>query len=189
MFNFENDIIHSLKTLQAGGIILYPTDTIWGIGCDATNANAVKKIYQLKNREEKKSMIILVSDENMISKYVLNPSEKILSFLASQKKPTTAIFENAIHLPQQLINEDGTIAIRISRDDFCSQLILQLKNPLVSTSANISGEKYPQNFQQVSDEIRNGADFIVQHRQSDSEMNIPSSIIKLNKKGEMEIIR
>ena len=189
MINFENDIINSLTILKSGGIILYPTDTIWGIGCDATNADAVKKIFLLKNREEKKSMIILVSDEIMIADYVSKPSKKILSFLSGQKKPTTAIFENAFNLPARIINEDGTIAIRIVQDDFCRQLILQFKKPLVSTSANVSGEKYPQNFEQISDVIKNGVDYIVQHRQNDFEINIPSSIIKLNNKNEIEIIR
>jgi L-threonylcarbamoyladenylate synthase len=178
-----------LQTLNSGGIILYPTDTIWGIGCDSTNMKAIKKIYQLKKREEKKSMIILVSDKNMITDYVLKPSEKILSFLAMQEKPTTAIFENAVNLPRQLINADGTIAVRMVQDDFCQQLILQLKKPLVSTSANISGEAYPQNFAQISDAIKNGVDYIVQHRQNDFKVSSPSSIIKLNKQDEIEIIR
>ncbi len=188
MINFENDIRNSLTVLQSGGIILYPTDTIWGIGCDASNSAAVKKIYQLKKRQEKKSMIILVSDENMIHDYVSNPSKKILSFLSFQKTPTTAIFENAINLSTELMNEDGTIAIRIVQDDFCRQLILQLKRPLVSTSANISGENYPKNFDQISDKIKNGVDYIVQHRQDDFKFNSPSSIIKLTK-GQIEIIR
>jgi L-threonylcarbamoyladenylate synthase len=189
MSHFENDINHSLKVLQSGGIILYPTDTIWGIGCDATNASAVKKIFQLKKRAEKKSMIILVNDENIIGDYVSNPSQKMISFIASQKKPTTAIFKNATHLPAQLINEDGSIAIRIVQDDFCKQLIFNLKKPLVSTSANISGEKFPQIFNDVSEEIKNGVDYIVQHRQNDFRINSPSSIIKLNDKDEIEIIR
>jgi L-threonylcarbamoyladenylate synthase len=187
--NFENDINESLEVLQSGGIILYPTDTIWGIGCDATNMEAVKKIYQLKKREEKKSMIILAVDENMIRNYVSEASEKILSFISSSKKPTTAIFKNAVNLPSKLVNEDGSIAIRIVRDDFCIELIKQLKKPIVSTSANISGEPYPKNFEQISLEIKNGVDYIVQHRQNDYEIKSPSSIIKLNNEGEIEILR
>lgn len=186
---FQNDIINSLKILNNGGIILYPTDTIWGIGCDATDGHAVKKIYTLKNREEKKSMIILVADENMIRQYVSDPSSKMLSYISSAKNPTTTIFRNAIHLPAQLVNEDGSIAIRIPKDEFCLQLIQHLQKPLVSTSANISGEKFPQNFHEVSDEIKNGVDYIVQHRQNDLSKNTPSSIIKLNEKDEIEIIR
>ena len=189
MNSFENDIINSLKTLHNGGIILYPTDTIWGIGCDATNADAVKKIFTLKNREEKKSMIILVEDENMIRQYVSDSSQKMLSYISSAQKPTTAILKRAVHLPAQLVNEDGSIAIRIPKDEFCLQLIKQLQKPLVSTSANISGEKFPQNFDEVSAEIKNGVDYIVQHRQNDYSKNAPSSIIKLDDNNEMVVIR
>jgi L-threonylcarbamoyladenylate synthase len=189
MNTFSKDINNCIEALNSNGIILYPTDTIWGIGCDATNAVAIKKIYELKKREEKKSLIILVSDESMIETYVKNLSSKILLYLSQQKKPTTAIFKNAIHLPAILINEDSSIAIRITKDEFCKSLIQQLKKPLVSTSANISGEKYPQNFLQVSEKIKSGVDYIVQHRQNDFEIKSPSSIIKLNDKDEIEIIR
>jgi L-threonylcarbamoyladenylate synthase len=186
---YENDIQKCIKIMQSGGIILYPTDTIWGIGCDATDPDAVKKIYRLKNREEKKSMIILVSNETMIKNYVSDPSPKILSLISSATKPTTAIFKNAIHLPSQLINEDGSIAIRIAKDDFCCELIRRLKKPIVSTSANISGEPYPNNFQQISLEIKDGVDYIVQHRQDDLEIKSPSSIIRLNGEDEIEFLR
>jgi L-threonylcarbamoyladenylate synthase len=189
MKTFVSDIIACITQLQSNGIILYPTDTIWGIGCDATNATAIQKIFQLKKRSEKKSMIILVSDENMIRDYVLNPSEKMLDFISSAVRPTTAIFKNAIHLPANLINEDGSIAIRIAKDEFCRQLIYQLTKPLVSTSANISGEKYPQNFLEVSEAIKNGVDYIVQHRRDDFSKSAPSSIIKLDEKNEIEFIR
>jgi L-threonylcarbamoyladenylate synthase len=189
MMTFENDILNSLSVLQSGGMILYPTDTIWGIGCDATNSSAISHIFSLKKREEKKSMIILVSDEKMIYDYLINPSQKILSYIATSQKPTTAIFKNAINLPSNLINEDGTLAIRIVKDDFCRQLILKLKKPLVSTSANISGKPYPQNFDQISDAIKNGVDYIVQHRQNDFTPHSPSSIIRLGSNEEIEIIR
>ncbi|MEO6845589.1 MAG: L-threonylcarbamoyladenylate synthase [Ginsengibacter sp.] len=187
--DFENDIANSLTCLLPGGIILYPTDTIWGLGCDATNADAIKKIYQLKKREEKKSLIILVNDENMIREYVKNPSEKLLAFVSSAQNPTTAIFSNAIRLPATLVNEDGTIAIRIVKEDFCQKLIQQLQRPLVSTSANISGKKYPQNFNEVSPEIKTGVDYIVQHRQSDLSKSAPSSIVKLSEENELEFLR
>ncbi len=189
MSRFENDIQASVNKLKEGKLILYPTDTIWGIGCDATNGNAIKKIYALKNREEKKSLIILVSNENMIRQYVSDPSLKLLSHISTTQKPTTAIFKNAIHLPSQLVNEDGSIAMRIPKDNFCLQLIEKLGKPLVSTSANISGEKFPQNFNEVSEEIKNGVDYIVQHRQNDVSENSPSSIIKLNEENEIVIIR
>lgn len=189
MTDFENDIINSLKTLRAEKIILYPTDTIWGIGCDSTKGTAVQKIFELKKRPEKKSMIILVADENMIVDYVSNPSQKILAFIGNAEKPTTAIFKNARHLPSNLINEDGSIAIRIVKDKFCRELIQQLQKPLVSTSANLSGEKFPQNFTEISKEIKNGVDYIVQHRRNDFSKKAPSSIIKLNDQDEIEVIR
>jgi L-threonylcarbamoyladenylate synthase len=189
MKTFSSDITACVAELQANGIILYPTDTIWGIGCDATKSGAIQKIFQLKKRSEKKSMIILVGDENMIRDYVLNPSEKILEFISSTNRPTTAIFKNAINLPANLINEDGSIAVRIPKDDFCISLIRQFQKPLVSTSANISGEPSPQNFIEVSDKIKNGVDYIVQHRQDDLSKSKPSSIIKLNEKNEIDFIR
>ncbi|MEP6950096.1 MAG: L-threonylcarbamoyladenylate synthase [Ginsengibacter sp.] len=187
--NFENDRISSLKTLKSGGIILYPTDTIWGIGCDATNANAVRKIYLLKKREEKKSMIILLAEKNEIKNYVLHPSEKIIDFLSEQKKPTTAIFNNAINLPGELINEDGSIAVRIVKDDFCQMLIRQLNAPLLSTSANISGEHHPEIFNEINEVIKNGVDYVVQYRQNEMGEHQPSSIVRLNGLGEIEKIR
>lgn len=186
---FSTSITHALPILREGGIILYPTDTIWGIGCDATNDDAIKRIYALKNREEKKSLIILVEDANMLTQYVSSPSPILLSHISSATKPTTAIFKNAINLPGSLVNEDGSIAIRIPKDDFCVRLIREFQKPLVSTSANISGEKSPQNFEEISNEIKNGVDYIVQHRQDDLSKNTPSSIIKLNIKGEIEFIR
>lgn len=185
----QKAIEQTLYILEKGGIILYPTDTIWGIGCNATNAEAINEIYKLKKREEKKSMIILVTDEDMIKDYVSNPSLKILSYLSVQQKPTTAIFKNAINLPNQLISEDGSVAIRIVNDSFCQEIINRLKKPLVSTSANISGEIYPANFSKVSDKIKNGVDFIVPHRQQEINLYSPSSIIRLNEEDEIVIIR
>lgn len=185
----EREITTTLSVLRSSGIILYPTDTIWGIGSDATNADAIRKIYTLKKREEKKSMIILVQEEAMIYDYVSNPSRKLLEYLAGQSHPTTAIFMNAVDLPAELINEDGSIAIRIVQDDFCRELIRELKKPIVSTSANTSGEIYPQNFHEITDEIKNGVDYIVQHRQNDLEKHAPSSIVKLDEGGNIAHLR
>ena len=189
MKSYNNDIANSLSVLGNGGIILYPTDTIWGIGCDATNPVAIKKIYNLKKREEKKSMIILLAIEDDLKKFVLHPSKKLIDFLVTQANPTTAIFKNAINLPALLVNEDGSIAIRIIRDDFCNNLINDFKNPIVSTSANISGSDSPKIFSDVSVAIKNGVDYIVQHRQEEIKTFEPSSIIKLNEAGEIEKIR
>ena len=180
MKDFTDDITAAINELKKGGIILYPTDTIWGIGCDATNPDGVKKIYRLKKREEKKSMIILLAHENDIKKYVLHPSKKIIDFISIQKKPTTAIFDQAINLPKELVNIDGSIAIRIVKDAFCEMLLQHLKRPLVSTSANISGDASPKNFDLISAKIKKGVDYIVQHRQGENNSRRPSSIIKLD---------
>lgn len=185
----NHSIEQSLKILRRGGILLYPTDTIWGIGCDATDEFAIRRIYELKKREEKKSMILLVSNENMVEEYVSKPSEKILAYLSQQTRPTTAIYENAFHLPGILVNADQTIAMRITTDEFCKSLIRQLGKPLISTSANISGEPYPQDFSQISAAIKKGVDYIVQHRRDDRSPAKPSSIIRLNGYNEIEIIR
>jgi L-threonylcarbamoyladenylate synthase len=187
--NFENDIINSIKVLRNSGIILYPTDTIWGIGCDATNEVAIRKIYLLKKREEKKSMIILLAELSEVKNYVFNPPGKIIDFISKETNPTTAIFENAINLPDELINEEGSIAIRIVKDEFCQILIGQMGGPLVSTSANISGDQYPENFNGIKEVIKNGVDYIVQHRQNEIEKCEPSSIIKLNSSGNIEKVR
>jgi L-threonylcarbamoyladenylate synthase len=186
---FDNDIKNCIQTLEGGGIILYPTDTIWGIGCDATNEKAVEKIFSLKKRSDKKSMIILVAEEKDIFNYVEAPDKKIFDYLSSVNKPTTVIYNRAKNLPQNLVSSDGTIGIRIVKEDFCKELIMQYKKPIVSTSANISGEPFPANYGNVSEEIKNGVDYIVQHRQNDIISSQPSSIIKLNTEGQIEVIR
>lgn len=184
-----NDISNCLASFDNEGIILYPTDTIWGIGCDATQAAPIKKIFRLKKREEKKSMIILVSSIEMIGEYVTRPSQKLLDYVDNATKPTTAIFQHAYGLPQNLINEDGSIAIRVSNDVFCNFLVNELGKPIVSTSANISGDAYPKNFKEINSAIKNGVDYIVQHRQNDFSPSTPSNIIRLNDKDEIEFLR
>ena len=188
MHELKNDIDECCKALAAGGLILYPTDTIWGIGCDATNDDAVKRIFSLKQRPDKKSMIIFVADEKDILDYVEDPDKKLFDYLSSAKNPTTVIYEHAKNISQHLISDDGTVAIRIVKDDFCKQLITQFKKPIVSTSANKSGEPFASTFNGISNEIKNGVDYIVQHLPKDSSSQ-PSSIIKLNGEGEIEIIR
>jgi L-threonylcarbamoyladenylate synthase len=186
--NFDNDIKQSIEVLNAGGLILYPTDTIWGIGCDATNKNAIEKIYTLKNRQDKKTMIILVADEKNILTYIETPDKKIFDYLRTTEKPTTVIYEGGKNVSQNL-KSDGTIAIRIVRDIFCKELITEFKKPIVSTSANISGEPFPKNFTEIHSKIKKGVDYIVQHRQNDLASFQPSAIIKLNMDGKIEILR
>ncbi|HEY6900205.1 MAG TPA: Sua5/YciO/YrdC/YwlC family protein, partial [Puia sp.] len=136
--DFEKDIVNCLEVLQRGGLILYPTDTIWGIGCDATNAEAVSKVYALKQRALAKSMIVLMAEERDVLKYTSQPDLRVFDFLQTVGKPTTVIYEGAIGLADNLVNEDGTVGVRLVQDDFCRHLIKRLRKPLVSTSANIS---------------------------------------------------
>ncbi len=187
--NFETDIEASLTVLHAGGLILYPTDTVWGIGCDATNAAAVAKIYALKKRSDEKSMIVLLADEHEIPKYVTQPDPKIFDYIKGIHKPTTFIYEGGTNLAKNMIQGDGTIGIRITNDLFCKKLINRFGKPLVSTSANISGYPAPALFEDIDVEIKSGVDYIVQHRQDDVNAASPSAIVKLNADGSLTIIR
>ncbi|HVE60681.1 MAG TPA: L-threonylcarbamoyladenylate synthase [Chitinophagaceae bacterium] len=185
---FNKEVENALAVLRSGGVILYPTDTIWGLGCDATNATAVSKIYRIKKREDDKQFILLMADERQILKYVSAPDLAVFDFLENQSRPTTAIFDGAIYLPDELTS-DGTIAIRIVKDEFCRHLIKRLQKPIVSTSANISGQPPPSIFPEISDEIKKQADHIVQWRQNDLIPREPSQIIKWLQDGTYTIIR
>ncbi|MCC7523616.1 MAG: threonylcarbamoyl-AMP synthase [Chitinophagaceae bacterium] len=187
--NFEQDVSECFKVLTKGGLILYPTDTIWGIGCDPTNASSVQRIFDLKKRSDKKSMIILVADEREILRYVANADLRIFDYLNQTNRPTTVIYEGAIGLAENLVNEDGTIAIRICKDTFCRHLIKRFQKPIVSTSANISGQSFSGNFSAIADEIKNGVDYIVKYRQDDAVPAAPSSIIKWKNDGQVQVLR
>jgi len=186
---FVTDIEEALTVLLSGGLVLYPTDTVWGIGCDATNPAAVAKIYALKKRSDEKSMIVLLADENDIPKYVTQPNPKIFDYIKGIHKPTTFIYEGAINLAKNMIQGDGSIGIRLTNDPFCKKLIRRFGKPLVSTSANISGYPTPSIFEDVDFEIKSGVDYIVQHRQDDVTAASPSAIVKLNADGSLNIIR
>ena len=189
MLRFKNDIENCLLQLQNGGTILYPTDTVWGIGCDATNEDAVAKIYHLKQRNESKSMIILVAEESDILNYSKQHSLKIYDYIKGIHKPTTVIYNDAINLAKNLINADGSIGIRIVKDDFCKDLIKAFGKPIVSTSSNISGYPPPQIFSDIDILIKNGVDYIVTHRQEDEVPGIPSTVIKMNEDGSYNVLR
>ncbi len=189
MTDFEDDIVHCLEVLRNGGLLLYPTDTIWGLGCDATNAEAVLKIYQLKKRPEEKSLVILMAGQKDIFKYITQPNPAVPDYLKTTTKPTTVIYEGATGLAENAVNKDGTVAIRITADTFCSQLIKRFKRPLVSTSANISGDVAPAVFDAIKPQIKSGVDYIVKHRRDDLRVVEPSSIIKFNRDGSVHIIR
>lgn len=186
---FETEVGKALEILRKGGVIVYPTDTIWGIGCDATNETAVRRIYEIKKRQDSKSMIILVADERDVLKYVAAPDPAVFDFIESQTRPVTIIFEHALGMPGNLVAEDGSIAIRIVRDEFCRHLIKRLRKPIVSTSANISGESSPKNYSEVSDDIKTAVDHIVKWKQDDTSQAQPSQIIKWDNDGTRTILR
>ena len=188
MVDFENDIAQCLKILQSGGIILYPTDTVWGIGCDATNDAAVAKIYALKKRTDEKAMIVLVAEEREILKYVASPDLQVFDYLQQSVKPTTVIYDGAIGLADNLVGNDGSIAIRICHEEFCRHLIKRFRKPIVSTSANISGQPAARVFAEINDEIKNGVDYIAEYRRGDESIAEPSTVIKWNN-GAVIVIR
>ena len=188
MYSFSNDIEQCLAVLQNGGLILYPTDTIWGIGCDATNPTAVRKVFSLKQRPENKSMIVLLADPKDIIRYTSHPHPGIFDFLQKQERPTTVIYEGMIGLADNL-SEEGSIAIRVVKDDFCRQLIKRLRKPIVSSSANISGEPTPRFFDEITGAVKKGVDYIVRYRQDDKTVKQTSSVVKDHEDGTVTIIR
>lgn len=185
----EEDMAEALSVLRNSGTLLYPTDTIWGIGCDATDALAVDKIYALKKRTDKKAMIILLADERDIMQWIAAPDPEIFDYLDKLQKPTTIIFEGALGLPDNLIAENGSIAIRLVKDPFCKHLIKRLGRPIVSTSANISGYPYPVNFQAIDKDIRAGVDHVVQYRQQELALHKPSALVQWRNGEEPLVIR
>jgi L-threonylcarbamoyladenylate synthase len=186
---FKREVEQALQVLKGGGVILYPTDTVWGLGCDATNEAAIRKIFQIKQRAESKSLIVLVAAERDILQFVAAPDPSVFDFLEEQSRPTTIIYQNAIGLPANLVAEDGSVAIRLVQDDFCRHLVKRLQKPVVSTSANISGEPTPETFSQISNAVKNAVDHVVQWRQDDLKPAQPSQIIKWNNDGSISIIR
>lgn len=187
--DFQIEVDSAVKALREGKTILYPTDTIWGLGCDATNADAVQTIYRMKEREESKSMIVLMADERDVLHYVAAPDLAVFDFLEQQSRPTTVIFDGAVNLPDNLVAADGSIAIRLVQDEFCRHLVKRLQKPIVSTSANISGRPSPAFFNQVSKEIKHRVHHIVRWRQTDVNPAQPSQIIKWKGDGEYEVLR
>jgi L-threonylcarbamoyladenylate synthase len=186
---FNDEVVKALKVLREGGIILYPTDTIWGIGCDATNTEAVRKIYKLKQRDEAKSMIILLDTANKLESYVSDVNPLAFDLVEYAENPLTLVMPGAKNISPALIGADGSIGIRIVKSQFCEQLIQRLKKPLVSTSANISGKPSPLYFSQVDDEIINGVDYVVDIDQHSKEIKNPSTIMRLEPSGKFEFLR
>lgn len=188
MSEFETDLTNCLSVLRNGGIILYPTDTIWGIGCDATDAAAVRKIITLKNRPDSKSFVVLVSSEDDIKEYIPGMDEAVFEYLQGVSKPTTVIYDGATGLAETVLADDGSVAIRICKEEFCQQLIQRFGKPIVSTSANSSGKPSPVKFSVIEESIKSGVDYTVVYKQDDHSPSAPSSIIRW-KKGRVEVIR
>ena len=184
----NEEINKALQTIKNGGLILYPTDTVWGIGCDASNPEAVKKVYKLKQREDSKALICLIADDRMLNKYVKKVPDAAFSIIEVSENPVTIIYDDAQNLASNLIAEDNTIAIRIPDDEFCYQLSRKLNGAIVSTSANISGFPTPKSFKEIPKVILKGVDYVV-NLHHEKTCNKPSSIIKLSNSGIVKIIR
>lgn len=184
----KEEIRKAEEILRQGGVILYPTDTIWGLGCDATDPAAVERIYAIKQRADNKSMLVLLDDAGKIASYADVP-EIALQLIEVADKPTTIIYPNARNLASNLIGPDKTIGIRITKEEFSKSLIYRFRKPIVSTSANFSGQPSPRCFADINDEIKNAVDYVVDFRQKETQNHTPSSIIKLEMDGTIQILR
>jgi len=190
MSQLVKEIQAAEEEVLLGNVILYPTDTVWGIGCDAENSEAVRRIFKIKEREESKSMILLVADQEMLRRYVKSMPENFEELVQRQERPTTYVFSEPQNLPEEVLADDGSVAIRVvEQDEFCHRLIRQVGRPIVSTSANISGEPAPKTFAEVSEAIKERVDFVVNWRREDDMAGRPSRIIKIESDGSHSVIR
>ena len=185
----EQDIKNAVEVMKKGGVILYPTDTVWGIGCDTTNAEAVAKVYTIKHRDDSKALICLVDSEGRLQRYVRDVPNVAWDIFELATKPTTIILDGAVNLAPNLIASDGSIAMRITQEPFSKELCYRFQKPIVSTSANISGEPAAQNYCDISEELLQAVDYVCFSRRQEHKPHTPSSIIKLTAKGEVTIIR
>ena len=185
----KEDIRKACEVMQKGGVILYPTDTIWGIGCDATNPEAVKRVYEIKKRADSKAMLVLVDNAVKIDFYVNEAPEVAFDLIEYATKPLTIIYDGARNLASNLLAEDGSVGIRVTNEEFSKQLCFRFRKAIVSTSANISGEPSPANFGEISEEIKQAVDYVVQSRREETSRPKPSGIIKLGKGGLVKVIR
>ena len=185
----KDEILKAFEILQKGGVLLYPTDTVWGIGCDATKAKAVERIFKIKKRPEKRSFILLLDQYEKLYQYVDDVPEIAFDLMNSITTPLTIVYPHAKNIDKKLISDDGSIAIRVVKDEFCRKLISLLNKPLVSTSANVSGQPTPLIFSKIAPEILKSVDYVVNYAQTRIDQVKPSTIIKFNARGEYEIIR
>ena len=185
----EEDIRQAVEVLRSGGVILYPTDTVWGIGCDATNAAAVKRVYDIKQRDDSKALICLVDSDARLQRYVRTVPDVAWQIIDCADTPTTLILDDAVNLAPNLIASDGSIGIRITREPFSHELCYRFQKAIVSTSANISGEPAAQNFRDIDQRLLGAVDYVCWSRRQEHHPHRPSSIIRLGQGGEVEIIR
>lgn len=183
------DIRTAVDTLRRGGLILYPTDTIWGIGCDATNEEAIRRVFALKQRDDAKALICLVDNANRLPRYIRYIPDVAWDLMEFTEKPLTLILDNAVNLPAALIAEDGSVGMRVTRENISQKLCYQFQKPVVSTSANLSGEPSPRCFSEIPPEIIAGVDYVMKARQNDTSKGAPSRIIRLKADGQVKIIR
>ena len=183
------DIEKAVETIRSGGIILYPTDTIWGLGCDATNADAVARIYALKERKAQNPLICLVSSIEMLKEYADSIHPRVETLLTIHERPLTIIYPSATALPDIIKAEDGSAGIRVSKDQYCTTLIEKAGVPIVSTSANVSGSAFPSKFGEITSQIFQGVDYICKYRQSDVFPATPSVVATYNKRGDLDFLR
>jgi L-threonylcarbamoyladenylate synthase len=189
MSAYETDIKNCMNFMQQNGVILYPTDTIWGLGCDVMDVEAIRKIYDIKKRDEHKSFVLLMTDVKQLNQFIASPLPNLDSIFVQFEQPTTIIYPDAINLPNEVMGPNQTIAVRITKDPFCRSLIKRLRRPIVSTSANLSGQQSPLFFERIDEEIKQNADYIVKWRQKDTTPSQASTIYKLNKDGSLDKIR
>jgi L-threonylcarbamoyladenylate synthase len=186
---FDEDLNISLKKLKEGGVILYPTDTIWGLGCDATSSAAVENIFRIKSRAESKSLIILVNGVSMLERYVREVPAIAYELIDVSDNPISIIYPAGKNLASGICSEDGSVGIRICRDEFCQELIKRFRKPIVSTSANFSGKRSPSNFREIDERIISSVDYVVKHRQDERQKLLHSPVIKVDPSGVIKIIR
>jgi L-threonylcarbamoyladenylate synthase len=185
----EEDIRNAVEVMRRGGVILYPTDTIWGIGCDATNADAVSRVYNIKQRDDSKALICLVDSDARLQRYVRNVPDMAWDIMELATKPLTVILDGAVNLAPNLLAEDGSVAIRVTREPFSQQLCYRFQKAIVSTSANFSGEPPASNYCDIDPELLAAVDYVCTSRRQEKKPHTPSSIIRLRPNGEVEVIR
>lgn len=186
---YREEIKRACDVMHRGGVILYPTDTVWGIGCDATNEEAVRRVYEIKHRADSKAMLVLVDSDVKVQSYIREVPPVAWDLIELSEKPLTIIYDGARNLAPNLLGEDGSVGIRVTREEFSKQLCYRFRKPVVSTSANVSGQPSPRSFAEISDEIKQAVDYVVAVRQDEPPCKAPSSIVKLGAGGLVKVIR